>query len=62
MESKIFKLITQRSNLTPAEMKKKLNSESKEWQISANTALKHGFIDCIGRPKFKKIMIVEYNK
>lgn len=62
MENKIFKLITQRSNLTPAEMRKKLNTESKEWQLSAKAALKYGFVDCIGRPKFKKITIVEYEK
>ena len=60
IDEKVIELLTHRANITPKELKAKLQNEQKEWQLSATTARKYGFVDRIGIPSFKKYMVTEY--
>lgn len=59
VEDKIFKLMMNRSKISPIELKSKLKEEQKEWQISAQSAHKYGFVDFIGLPRFTKSLVIE---
>jgi len=60
LESRIFKLITKRSTFTVTQLRERLKNEAREWQLSAKSALKYGFIDHIGVPSIKKHIVTEY--
>jgi len=59
VEERIFKMIISKSKMTLNDMKLKLKDEEKEWQVSSANAIKFGFVDILGMPKFKKYIVVE---
>jgi len=59
VEDKIFKLMMGRSKISTVDLKSKLKEEQKEWQISAQSAQKYGFVDIIGLPRFVKSLVIE---
>jgi ATP-dependent Clp protease, protease subunit len=59
VEDKIFKMIMSKSKISQSDMKSKLKEEQREWQMTAATAIKYGFVDVIGIPRFKKYTVVE---
>ena len=59
VEDKIFELITRRSSLNIKQLREKLMKNNREWQLTAEEALKLGFVDYIGMPVLKRYIVLE---
>lgn len=60
IETKLFKIMSQRSGVSVKEIKKKLKEETREWYCQANEALEWGFVDYIGVPKISSSIVIKY--
>jgi ATP-dependent Clp protease, protease subunit len=52
----IYKKIVKNSNMTITQLKSKLKDKNKEWNLGAEEALRCGFIDHIGVPKYTGVV------
>ena len=60
LEDHLMKMVVANSKLTMKEFKKLLKDNNGEWRLTAQEALKYGFVDRIGIPIIKKYEIWEY--
>ena len=58
LNSRIMRLIADRSKLTKKELVKKVREHGKEWCLTAKEAIAYEFADEIGVPRFKQVTTV----
>ena len=58
LNSRMIRMMADKSNLTKAELLRMIKDSEKEWQVSAKDAVKYGFADIIGTPKFTQSTII----
>ena len=54
LNSQLMSLIADKSKLTKTELLRKIKETEKEWMVNPKEALKYGFADLIGVPKFSQ--------